>query len=255
VRGALIAALLFTTTVPLPAQILPNLEPERPLEIEDATPIPFRALSAAVDWTYNVRRGGANDEGPGISITYGVWRRLEVGAAQRYVTRPGRNALRGISSGDLELHALYQIAPEGARRPAVAARVGLVFPTGLDSRGTDLDLGAIATRSFDTLRVHASFQWTRLGDTVPNERADRLEGGLAFDFLASGAGRTDTLLMAGVRVRSSPVITDNAIVDVEVGARQRIGIQTAVFGALGSQLSDTPDRPRLRVRLGISHLF
>jgi hypothetical protein len=130
-----------------------------------------------------------------------------------------------------------------------------VFPTGLDSRGTDLELGAIATRSFDALRAHVNLRWTRLGDTVPNERSDRVEAGLALDFLASAAGRTDTLLMADVTVRSSPLVTGNAIVDVEIGARQRIGIQTAVFGAIGSQISDTPDRPRLRVRLGISHLF
>jgi hypothetical protein len=254
VRALLLAA-LFLTALPLSAQILPNLEPERPLAVEDAAPTPFRALSAALDWTYNLRRGGLNDQGPGLSVAYGASRNLEVGFAQRYVTRPGRNALRGISSGDLELHALYGLAEEGVHRPALAARLGIVFPTGLDSRGTDLELGAIATRSFDALRAHVNLRWTRLGDTVPNERSDRVEAGLALDFLASAAGRTDTLLMADVTVRSSPLVTGNAIVDVEIGARQRIGIQTAVFGAIGSQISDTPDRPRLRVRLGISHLF
>jgi hypothetical protein len=255
VRALLFAALLLTTTSSISAQILSNLEPERPLAVEDATPVPFRGLSTALDWTYNLRRGGLNDQGPGLSVNYGAARSLEVGFAQRYVTRPGRNALRGISSGDLELHALYGLVEEGARHPALAARLGIVFPTGLDSRGTDLELGAIATRSFDALRAHVNLRWTRLGDTVPTERSDRVEAGLAFDFLMSRAGRTDTLLLADVTVRSSPVLTGNAIVDVEIGARQRIGIQTAVFGAIGSQISDTPDRPRLRVRLGISHLF
>ena len=246
---------MLSAALSLSAQVLPNLEPERPLAVEDAAPIPFRALSVGVDWTYNVRRGGLNDQGPGLTITYGVIRDLEVGFAQRYVTRPGRNALRGISSGDVELHALYGLVEEGARRPALAARIGVEFPTGLDSRGTDLELGGIATRSFDALRVHLNVQWTRLGDIVPNERADRVQGGLAFDFLASAAGRTDTLLLAGVTVRTSPLVTGDAIVDVEIGARQRIGMQTAVFGAIGSQISDTPDRSRLRARLGISHLF
>ena len=66
VRRVLFAALLLTSTLPLSAQVLPNLEPERPLAVEDATPIPFHALSAAVDWTYNLRRGGLNDQGPGF---------------------------------------------------------------------------------------------------------------------------------------------------------------------------------------------
>jgi hypothetical protein len=254
VRALLFTAVLISAS-PLCAQILSNLEPERPLAVEDATPIPFRGLSAALDWTYNLRRGGLNDQGPALSVNYGAARNLEVGFAQRYVTRPGRNALRGISSGDLDIHALYGLVEEGARHPAIAGRIGIVFPTGLDSRGTDLELSAIATRSFDAFRAHVNLRWTRLGDTVPTERSDRVEAGLAFDFLMSRAGRTDTLLMADVTVRSSPVVTGDAIVDVEIGARQRIGIQTAVFGAIGSQISDTPDRPRIRVRLGVSHLF
>lgn len=253
-RGLLLAIALLTA-IPLRAQILPNLEPERPLTIEDATPIPFRALSVGLDWTYNFRRSALDDEGPGISVTYGALRDLEVGFAQRYVTRPGRNALRGISSGDVELHALYGLVEENGRTPAIAARLGLVFPTGLDSRGTDLELGAIATRSFEKFRTHASFRWTRLGDILPGERADRLEGGLAVDFLANSAGRTDTLILAGVIVRSSLVVNENAIVDVETGIRQRIGIQTVVFGEIGSQITGRSDRTQVRLRVGISHLF
>jgi hypothetical protein len=182
-------------------------------------------------------------------------RGLELGAAQRYVTRPGRNALRGISSGDLEIHALYGLFGETGHRPALAARVGLSFPTGLDSRGTDLQLGGILTRSFDSFRIHGNFRWTRLGDTIPTERSDRVEGGIAVDFLASGPGRTETLILADAVVRSSPVITGNAIVTVEVGARHRIGVQTIVFAGIGSEFSDQPDRPRALFRVGISHVF
>lgn len=252
--GALLAVLVLAAPH-ASAQFLSNLERERPVAVEDATPVPYRGLSAALDWTYNVRRGGANDEGPAWTLVYGAARKLELGASQRYVTRPGRNALRGISSGDLELHALYGIVAEGASRPALGARIGIAFPTGLDSRGTDLQLAGLATRSFDALRVHVNVRWTRLGDTVPTERANRLEGGVAFDFLASPRGRTDTLLLASVSVRSSPVLEGPAVVDAEIGARHRVGVQTILFGGLGSELSDKPDRPRLRVRLGLSHVF
>jgi hypothetical protein len=254
VRGWVLAGLVLAAG-PLHAQFLSNLEPERPIAVEDATPIPFRAISAAVDWTYSLRRGGLNDQGPGWSVLWGPVRQLEVGAAQRYVTRPGRNALRGIASGDLEMHALYGLLRESARFPAVAARVGVVFPTGLDSRGTDLELGAILTRSFDALRIHGNFHWTRLGDTVPTERADRIEGGLAIDFLASGRGRTDTLILADVTVRSSPVLLGDEIVNLELGARHRVGVQTILFGGIGSEISDQPDRPRVLFRVGISHVF
>ena len=56
-------------------------------------------------------------------------------------------------------------------------------------------------------------------------------------------------------VRSSLVRNGDDIVTVEAGARQRIGIQTILFGSLGSQVADGSDRPRLRIRLGISHVF
>jgi hypothetical protein len=56
-------------------------------------------------------------------------------------------------------------------------------------------------------------------------------------------------------VRSNPVLLGDDIIDVELGARQRIGIQTIVFGSVGSVVADGSDRARLRVRLGISHVF
>ena len=254
-RGASLLGLLLLGASPLSAQFLSNLERDRPVAIEDAAPVPYRGLSAALDWTYNVRRGGLNDEGPGITLVYGAVRNFELGFSQRYVTRPGRNALRGISSGDVELHALYGIATESAKRPALGARIGVVFPTGLDSRGTDLQLAGLASRSFDTLRLHVNVRWTRLGDTVPTERADRLEAGLAVDFLASPRGRTDTLVLASVNIRSSPVLDGPAVADVDLGLRQRIGTQTILFGGFGSEISEQPDRPRLRVRVGLSHVF
>jgi hypothetical protein len=257
VGAVLVAAVLFSTgsASPASAQFLSNLEPDRPLSVEDASPIPYRAISAALDWTYNVRRGGLNDEGPGWTVLYGAYRRLEVGATQRYVTRPGRNALRGISSGDLELHALYGLVAEGPGRPAIAGRVGVIFPTGLDSRGTDLQVGALLTRSFDAFRLHANFTFTRLSDTIGTERADRLEGGAAVDFLASRRGRTDTILMAAVSARSNPLLEENAVVEVELGGRHRIWMQSFLFVGLGTEISEQPNRPQLRARVGISHAF
>lgn len=248
------ALALLAGALPASGQIVSDLEPERPIGVEDARPIPYRAITLAADWTYN-DRGGSDDTGPGFSVLYGATRGLELGAALRYVTRPGTNALRGISSGDLEIHALYALSSESARAPAIAVRLGLHFPTGLDSRGTDLHLGALATRSFDSFRLHGNARWTRLGDTLGPERADRLDGALGVDFLPSRRGSTDTILMAGVAVRSSPLLEGEAIFEAEVGARRRIGAQSVVFAGAGSQLTGEGDRARVRVRAGVTHLF
>ena len=256
--GGLLLTLPLLTALPSfsSAQFLSDLQPERPIAIEDARPIPYRAFAGSADLAYSVRRQGFDDDiGPGFSLLYGAARGLELGAALRYVTRPNRNALRGISSGDLEIHALYGIAAESARLPAIAVRLGVQFPTGLDSRGTDLLLSALLTRSFDAFRLHGNLRWTRLGDTLPSEKADRLEAALGFDFLPSPRGFTDTILLAGVSVRSSPVVGGDTVLKAEIGARQRVGTQTILFAGIGSEAAGESDRVRLALRAGLSRVF
>ena len=62
-------------------------------------------------------------------------------------------------------------------------------------------------------------------------------------------------IVGDVTVRTSPVKLGDAVVNVEVGARHRVGVQTIVFAGIGTEISDQPDRPRALVRVGISHVF
>lgn len=254
-RRLLPGALLLIVATSAAAQQLSDLEKERPLELEDARPVSYRAFSGSADWSYNLRKGARDDYGPGFSLLYGLARRLEVGASIRYVTSPGSNARRGISSGDLELHALYGIGTESAALPALALRMGVEFPTGLDSKGTDLHLAALATRSFDTFRLHANVLWAHLGDTSPDEHRDRFEGIAGADWVVGRRGRTDTLLVADADVRSNPVRGGNLILSVEAGIRRRIGSQTLLFLGAGSSLTGERNRAGLSLRAGISHIY
>jgi hypothetical protein len=254
-RKAVLAAVLLLIATKGAAQLLSDLEPERPIAIEDARPISYRAFSGSVDWTYNVRQDRLNDHGPGLSLLYGAARGLELGGAVRYVTRPGRNALRGISSGDIDLHALYALKTETAEWPALAVRAGVEFPTGLDSKGTDLHLTALATRSFERLRVHANFLWTRLGATEPTEHNDRFEGILGADCLVNSHRQTDTLLVTDVGLETNPIRGANAVVFAEAGLRQRIGVQTIFFVGAGSELTGARDRAHFRARVGLTHIY
>jgi hypothetical protein len=237
------------------SQQLSDLEPNRPLTMEDARPVSYRELSGSADYTYNVRKGGLNDDGPSFALLYGALRGLELGGSVAYLTRPGRNAARGVSSGDIVLHALYGIRTESEQWPALAIRAGVEFPTGLDSKGTDLHLAGLATRSFESFRVHANFLYTRLGATEPFEHTDRFEGILGFDTIVGPHGLTNTLLVADVNVRSNPVRGGNVIVTAEAGVRQRIGSQTIFFFGAGSDVTGGQDRARLRLRAGLSHAY
>src|SRR5262249_41532417 len=160
----LFVAVLSLTAGRLLGQQISDLEPERPVALEDARPGSYPAFSGSADRTYNARKDSRDDYGPGFSLLYGALRRLEVGASVRYVTSPSSNANRGISSGDIRLHVLYGLATEGPSLPALAVRLGVEFPTGLDSKGTDLHAGLLATHSFDIIRLHVNGLWTHLGD-------------------------------------------------------------------------------------------
>ena len=255
-RGtALVVVLLSLRAAKLFGQQLSDLEPERPVALEDARPVSYRAFSAAADWTYNARKEARDDYGPGFSLLYGALRGLEVGGSVRYVTSPSSNANRGISSGDIQLHALYCLATESASLPALAVRVGVGFPTGLDSKGTDVHLGLLATHSFEVVRLHVNGLWTHLGDTGANERKERWEAIAGIDWTVGKFGRTDTLLVADADIRTNPLLGGKAILSVEGGARQRIGSQTLVFFGAGSSLVGETDRTKVRLRAGISHIF
>lgn len=241
---------------PAVAQTLSDLEPERPLLMEDARPVPYRALSGSVDWSYDLRTGSLNDYGPGFSLRYGAARGVEAGAAIRWVTRPERNANRGIASGDLMLHGIFQLVDETASRPALAFRAGVQFPTGLDSKGTDVQLGLLGTRTFDAFRLNANLHYVRLGETNSHERRDRVDGVAGIDFLPpTRSGLTDTLILADAAVRSNPVIGGSPILTLEGGVRQRIGAQTVFFAGAGSEITGTHDRVRLRLRIGLTHTY
>ena len=252
---AFVGALLLVVATNAAGQQLSDLEPERPVALEDARPVSYRAFSAAADWTYNARKEARDDYGPGFSLLYGALRGLEVGASVRYVTSPGSNANRGISSGDIQLHALYGVATETAALPALAVRVGVGFPTGLDSKGTDVRLGLLVTHSFDVVRLHVNGLWTHLGDTGANERKERWEAIAGLDWTVGKFGRTDTLLVADADIRTNPLLGGKAILSVEGGARQRIGAQTLLFFGAGTSLFGETDRTKVRLRAGISHIF
>jgi hypothetical protein len=254
-RAAVGAAALLVAAARTQGQPIADLERERPLSVEDARPIVYPGFSIAADFTTNWRKEEPNDFGPALSLRYGAARRLELGADVRWVNHPSQNASRGISSGDLRVHALYRAFEESATAPAVAFRADLMFPTGLDSRGTDLELSAIATRSFQAARLHVNLRWERLGDVLPTERADQWFFGLGTDFLPPGRGATDLLLAAAATLRSSGLIDGSTNIGLEGGVRWRVGMGTELFGSAGSEFVGDDARARFSLRLGASHQF
>jgi hypothetical protein len=116
-------------------------------------------------------------------------------------------------------------------------------------------MAALATRSFERIRVHANFLWTRRGATRATERADRIDGILGADCLVNTRGQTDTLLVTDIGLRTNPVLGGTDILFVDGGLRQRIGVQTIFFLGAGSELKGDRDRAHFTMRVGLTHIY
>ena len=240
---------------PAGAQQISNLESGRPVTMDDATPLAPGSLSFSADYAYARRLDNVDYAGPAFSLVGGVVPGLELGAETRLLTNPRLNASRGIGSGDLDVHLLGAVRKESAGAPGLAVRVDAFLPTGFASHGTNLSAEVIATRSFDSFRLHATLGDIYVGSTRPSQRRNEVYGVLGFDVPAFGPWRTDTVAMADVVVRQSVLTGGNVSVGVELGLRHRIGMHTLFYAGLMSEVAGEPDRVRYRGILGLTHFF
>ncbi|HET9794286.1 MAG TPA: hypothetical protein VFS34_07475 [Thermoanaerobaculia bacterium] len=258
-RRAFIAAVLAAAAAglahPAAAQEVSNLEAARPVAMEDAAPLERGTYSASADYAYARRLDNVDYAGPAFSLVAGVLRGLEIGADSRLLTNPTMNASRGIGSGDLDIHALAALHTETDHAPALAVRADGILATGFASHGTNVSAELIATRSFESFRLHATAGALYVGSTRPDERRNRVYGLIGFDARPFGPWRTDTLAMADVVVRQSVLTGGKVSVGIELGLRHRIGLQTLFYAGMGGEVAGDPDRVRYRGLLGLTHTF
>ena len=252
-RAAVLISLL--AAAPLSAQEISNLESARPVTMEDAVPIEVGAYSASADYAYARRVDRVDYAGPAFSVVGGVLPGVELGAESRLLTNPRLNARRGIGSGDLDVHVLGALHRESASAPALAARIDAILATGFASHGTNLVGELIATRSFETFRIHGSAGILYVGSPRIGQRDGPFFATAGVDVRPFGAWRTDTLAMADVVVRQSVNSGGKLSVGLELGLKQRVGFRTFFYAGMASEVVGESDRLRYRGVLGLTHTF
>lgn len=135
----------------LPAPLLAldhdNLDPNRPIGMEDAYAIPKGEIGMEGGVRFNDRREGRTRVIFQPQIIYGAFENAQIEIQGDLFTEP--NSLVGASkSGDLHLGLLYNFNTETLALPAMALRVETDLPTGVNSRGVDTQVTGILTRSF-----------------------------------------------------------------------------------------------------------
>jgi hypothetical protein len=228
-----------------------NLDPNRPIGMEDAYAIPKGEIGLEGGVGFNDRREGRTRVTFQPQIIYGAFYNTQIEIQGDLFTEP--NTLVGANkSGDLHLGVLYNFNTETLNLPALAVRVEANLPTGVNSQGVDTQMTGILTRSFGRLRAHLNAGYTILGSPQGQERpgAYRVVAAVSYP-LGYPTSFRDTLIVS-VYTRQSDLRGQRNNTGVEIGIRHQLTSRLVVDAGLGTEFAGPADRAALLGTVGLS---
>ena len=250
IRQLLLLVLLVWSPVAL-ALDHDNLDPNRPIQMEDAYAIPKGELGLESGVRFNDRRRGRTGVTFQPQIIYGAFDNTQIEIQTDLLTEP-LSAVGPGKSGDLHLGVLYNFNTETLQWPAFAVRVEADLPTGVNSHGVDGQLTGILTRSFGRLRVHLNAGYTVVG------RAQGLERNGAYRMIAAVSYpigypiRFRETLIVDVYTRQSDLVGQRNNTGLEVGLRHQLSSRVVVDAGVGTEFYGPADRAVATGTVGLS---
>ena len=249
---ALIAAISLLL-MPLPGLALDhdNLDPNRPIGMEDAYAVPKGEIGMEGGVRFNDRREGRTRVTFQPQIIYGAFDNTQIEIQGDLMSDP--NTLVGAAkSGDLHVGVLYNFNTETISLPAFAVRVAVELPTGVNSKGVDTQMTGILTRSFGRLRAHLNAGYTVLGSPQGQERPGTYRAVAAVSYpLGYPTSFSDTLI-ASVYTRESDLRGQRNHTGIEIGLRHQLTSRMVLDGGLGTEFVGPADRAALLGTIGLS---
>lgn len=228
-----------------------NLDPNRPIAIEDAYVIPKGEIGLEGGMTFNDRKEGKSRFGFQPQIIYGAFDNTQIEIMSGLVTDP--NTVQGDDkSGDLSIGVLYNFNTETLQVPAFAARVEVGLPTGVNSRGVDTELTGVMTRSFGRWRTHVNLGYTFLGSPQQNERSGTYRAVAAVSYpLGYPMSFRDTII-ANVFTRQSDTKGQRNPTGIGVGLRHQVSSRIVFDAGMGTEFYGPADRSVFFSTIGLS---
>ena len=228
-----------------------NLDPNRPIGIEDAYAVPKGEIGLEAGVRFNDQRQGPTRAIFQPQIIYGAFDNTQIEIQSDLFTDP--NTVTGADkSGDLHLGVLYNFNTETLTLPAFAVRAEVDLPTGVNSQGVDTLFTGILTRSFGRLRVHLNAGYTILGSPQGQERPGAYRAVAAISYpLGYPTSFRDTLI-ASVFTRQSDQRGQNNNTGVEIGLRHQLTSRIVLDGGLGTEFYGPSNRAALMGTVGAS---
>jgi hypothetical protein len=228
-----------------------NLDPNRPIGMEDAYAIPKGEIGLEGGVRFNDRHEGRTRVTFQPQIIYGAFDNTQIEIQGDLLTEP--NTIVGANkSGDLHLGVLYNFNTETISLPALAIRVEADLPTGVNSKGVDTQVTGILTRSFSRLRTHLNVGYTILGSPQGAERPGAYRAVAAVSYpLGYPTSFRDTLIVS-VYTRQSDLRGQCNNTGAEIGLRHQLTSRIVLDGGLGTEIYGPADRAAVQGTVGLS---
>jgi hypothetical protein len=228
-----------------------NLDPNRPIGMEDAYAIPKGEIGVEGGVRFNDRREGRTRVTFQPQIIYGAFANTQIEIQGDLFTEP-HSLVGAAKSGDLHVGVLYNFNTETIPIPALALRVEVDFPTGINSKGVDTQITGIMTRSLGRLRTHLNIGYTVLGSPQGRERPGAYRAVAAISYpLGYPTSFRDTLI-ASIYSRESDLRGQRNHTGVEIGLRHQLTSRVVLDGGIGTEFLGPSDRAALLGTVGLS---
>lgn len=220
-----------------------NVDKGRPLRFDDAYSIAYRERAFEFGLTLDTFRRRAPSYGAKAEFKYGFAKNQDIGIA----FEPHYNgADRELDAGNLELSYFNGLQREIGEAPALAYRVDVGLPTGLDAKGLDLRFRGIATKALGQYdKLHLNLDLNMVTDSGPGERRHTLGAVLGYTSPLGYPKRFDQTLLAEFAVQQSRMLGEGYVGTVGLGLRRQIdprsvfdiGIESDIFSTRGATKS------------------
>ncbi|ALA58367.1 transporter [Nitrospira moscoviensis] len=228
-----------------------NLDPNRPIAIEDAYAIPKGEIGVEGGVRVTDRREGRTRVTFQPQILYGAFDNTQI-EIQGDLFSDAPAAIGPSKSGDLHLAVLYNFNTETTRLPALAVRVGTEFPTGVNSQGVDTQVTGIVTRSFGRLRAHLNAGYQFAGAPRGQERPGAYRVVAAVSYPLGYPLRFRETIIASVYTRQADLRGRRNHTGVEAGIRHQFTSRIVLDAGLGTEFLGPADRIAFQGIVGVS---
>ena len=232
-----------------------NLDEGRPVRLEDAYPIAHGEIAVETGAGFALLKHGPDARGffP-IEILYGALPNLQLGIGSTLFTDPHDTDDRP-KSGDLRASALYNFNQETLTLPALAAKLSVTAPTGVDAHGWGVELKGIVTKSIDRLSLHLNGGYEFLTGSTRTERDGRYELALGASYPIGAPQFTRATLVGDVFADQPVTRGESTVVGIEIGLRYQLTPSIVWDAGVGTEFAGPATRSKFSFTTGLSFGF